>query len=218
MSNVLNDMAEKRRRDLASQGKLIDPMVFDDDKKKSKLINPMIIDVPTKSFEDKVYIALIVLEGTDTFFDGQYKVCMGRTECYRYLEKLFETYGSDVNPYKSKIITETKQTETETMNTKYYLMPYGEIISVYAFCKSVEDYYGKTAFDIDLYASEVEEDEDEEEEIESSPALNNIDLIVNRQAALTGISAKQLNELRNTTTDNVSNLFGHLQDDDGVNI
>lgn len=215
---VLATMGKDEDTEVSVPKNLINPMVFDDDKK-NKLINPMTFDAPTKSFEDKIYIVLIELESSDNLFDGQYKVCNGRTDCYRYLEKLFEIFGSDINAYRSKVITETKQTESETGNTKYYLMPYDEIASVYTFCKSVESYYGDTAFNIEEFVSDLEEDEEEsEDDVENAANSIDIETIINRQAALTGISAKQLNELRNTTSDSVSTLFGHLNDTDGVNV
>ena len=135
----------------------VDPMIFDKDSPysnapdKKKPINPMIFDVPTKSFEDKLYILLIVGENNDSMFDGNYKICNGRTECYRHIQSLIEAFGEDIDVHQSMVITETKQTETDTGNTKYYLINYPDSVSVYAFCKSVESFYSNDSFHIDDY-------------------------------------------------------------------
>lgn len=131
----------------------VDPMQFEKDSpyyQGKKGESPIVFDVPTKSFEDKKYIVLIYQESNDELFDGQYKVCNGRTECYRYIQTLIESFGEDINAHESKVITETKQTETDTGNGKYYMINYDDAISVYAFCKSVEEYYRGTAYDFSI--------------------------------------------------------------------
>ena len=136
---------------------IIDPMAFEKGSPYSienkKPINPMVFDAPTKSFEDKKYIVFINMEGNDDLFDGSFKICDGRTSCYRYIQNLIETFGTDLDVHESKIITETKQTESETGNTKYFMINYDEAISIYSFCKSVEGYYTDDKFDIDNYFS-----------------------------------------------------------------
>lgn len=142
----------------------IDPMSFEEPIPK-KGTNPMIFDTPTKSVEEKLYIVLLQAED-DPMFDGQYKICHGRTECFRFIESLCESFGDSFDPFESKVITETKQTETKTENTKYYLINLEDSISIYAFCKSVEGFYGERGFKIDDYfrvsdpITEKEEDPD----------------------------------------------------------
>ena len=147
----------------------INPMIFNDEPDKKKLINPMVFDVPTKSVEEKIYIVLLASGDDDEMFDGRYKICHGRTQCFRYIESLCQAFGGDFDPFESKVITETKQTETETENTKYYLINYENSISVYSFCKSVEGFYGENGFNIDDYFK-APSTEDEEAEAESSDA------------------------------------------------
>lgn len=128
---------------------LIDPMEFDKDspyyvEPEKKLINPLVVDALTKSVEDKIFIVLLKYDegdGNDDLFDGQYHICTGRTETYRYIEKLVQAFGTDINAHESKVITETKQTETESGEKKYYLIDYDDAISVYTFCKAVEENY-----------------------------------------------------------------------------
>ena len=142
---------------IKKSGTTVDPMIFDKDSPysntpdKKNLVNPMIFDVPTKSTEDKLYILFIVGENNDSMFDGNYKICNGRTECYRHIQSLIEAFGEDIDVHQSMVITETKQTETDTGNTKYYLINYTDAISVYAFCKSVESFYSNDIFSIDNY-------------------------------------------------------------------
>lgn len=134
--------------------KLIDPIIFENNKKNTEeVINPIVFDVPTKSFEDKIYLVLSVEDSNDCMFDGQFKICNGRTECYRYIQSLIETFGENYDVHESKVITETKQTETNTGNTKYYMIDLYDSVSVYAFCKSVEGYYNDFNFNIDDYFS-----------------------------------------------------------------
>lgn len=137
----------------------IDPMSFEE-KTPQKATNPMIFDVPTKSVEQKVYIVLLYGESNDELFDGQFKICHGRTECFRYIERLCQSFGNDFDPFESKVITETKQTETKTENTKYYLINLDEAVSVYSFCKTVEGFYGDNDFKIDDWFRAPSSDED----------------------------------------------------------
>lgn len=131
----------------------VDPMQFDKNSpyyqgKKSE--SPIVFDVPTKSFEDKKYIVLINQESNDELFDGQYKICNGRTECYRYIQTLIESFGDEIDAHNSKVITETKQVEADTGNSKYYMINLDDAISVYAFCKSVEGYYKGTVYEFSI--------------------------------------------------------------------
>ena len=150
----LDKLAEEA---IKKSGTAVDPMIFEKDspysntEDKKKSIQPMIFDAPTKSVEDKLYILFIVGENNDSMFDGNYKICNGRTECYRHIQSLIEAFGEDIDVHQSMVVTETKQTETDTGNTKYYLINYTEAISVYAFCKSVESFYSNDSFSIDAY-------------------------------------------------------------------
>ena len=131
----------------------VDPMQFDKNSpyyQGKKGESPIVFDVPTKSFEDKKYIVLINQESNDELFDGQYKICNGRTECYRYIQTLIEAFGDDIDAHNSKVITETKQVEADTGNSKYYMINLDDAISVYAFCKSVEDYYKGTVYEFSI--------------------------------------------------------------------
>ena len=148
----LDHLAEET---IKKSGSAVDPMIFEKDSpysnalEKKTPVQPMVFDVPTKSSEDKIYILLLVGENNDSMFDGNYKICTGRTECYRHIQSLIEAFGDDINVHDSMVITETKQTETDTGNRKYYLINYQDSISVYAFCKSVENFYSNDTFHID---------------------------------------------------------------------
>lgn len=130
--------------------------------------SPMVFDVPTKSTEDKKYIIFIVEGSSDGLYDGLFKICNSRTECYRHIKTLIETFGEDFNVYESKVITETKQIEAESGDSKYYMINYDDALTVYAFCKAVEMYYKGTVvdFDIDDYYAPPQQNE---------APINNID-------------------------------------------
>lgn len=166
-------MSENDKLKVNSQGKpLVDPMVFEKDspyyeKPEKELKQPMVFDVPTKSVEDKLFLVLIFMESQDELFDGSYKVCKGRTETFRYIEKLIQAFGDDVDVHNSKVMTETKQTETDSGDSKYYMINYEDCISVYAFCKGVEGNY--EGFNIDDFFSAPTDDS-----IRQPVDLNNI--------------------------------------------
>ena len=137
----------------------IDPMEFERESpyyQKPATEQAMVFDEPTKSFENKTFIVFIVEEGNDDMFDGHYKVCNGRTETYRYIQSLVESFGNDIDVHNSKIITETKQIEAETGNGKHYMTNFNSCLSIYAFCKGVEGFYEGSIlneFKIDDYFS-----------------------------------------------------------------
>ena len=119
-------------------------------------IDPLIHYAIEKSIEEKIYIVLYVLnseyteDDLDRIYHNIYSVCIGRSETYEDIKlKLNSSIGVDV--YKSIVITETLQTETSTSNTKYYLMPFNECISVYDFVKRVRPLMPKDDFDIDFF-------------------------------------------------------------------
>lgn len=152
---------------------LIEPMIFDERARKqpspnSQFIKPMDFDVRTKSTEEKIYIILyeVNIEGNDNFdqeiFGHIYSVCVGRTEAYLDIKNKLRSGGLDIDVHRSRIITETKQTETESGDRKYYMLPYNECLSVYSFCITVQDYYEDDGFDIEDYNnSDVPEHDDE---------------------------------------------------------
>ena len=122
-------------------------------------IDPLIHYAIEKSIEEKIYIVLYVLnsdyteEDLDRIYHNIYSVCIGRSETYEDIKlKLNSSIGVDV--YRSIVITETLQTETRTSNTKYYLMPFNECISVYEFVKRVQPLMPKDDFDIDFFIEE----------------------------------------------------------------
>lgn len=160
-----------------STKKPIEPIIFEnkenkamfveDDIKQAKFINPIEFDVNTKSFEEKLYIILYKLNlnekndlELDEYFENIYSICHGRTEAYSNIKNhLLSLSGEYIDIHKSKIITETKQTETDSGNRKYYLIPYEESISIYTFCKNVEDFYNSDSFDIEIYNTYNSDDE-----------------------------------------------------------
>ena len=150
IGDIIENFYEK---DKDKEEKLIDAFSFNKDKKEEKpnLINPITFEERDKGFEDKTYIILYYAqENEDDVYNRFYSICLGRTETYNDIkEKLVS--GINIDIHRSKIITETKQTETSTGNKKYYLIPLAECISVYTFCKSVESYYSMENFDIEDY-------------------------------------------------------------------
>lgn len=143
----------------------LEPLIFDTPELRSKFIKNddntttpnnyikgMEFDVKTKSFEDKIYIILYKINSSEDedIYQNIYSVCNGRTEAYRdIMDKLIS--GLDIDIHRSLIMTETKQTETQTGDRKYFMIPYNELISIYSFCVSVSDYYNNDDFDIEDY-------------------------------------------------------------------
>lgn len=152
---------------MTDENKLIEPLIFDSEEMRSKFIRSdsddirkntptpikgMDFDVYTKSVEEKLYIILYKIND-DTIPEDQcniYSLCVGRTEAYNDIKNKILS-GVDVDIHRSKIITETKQTDTNSGDRKYFLIPYEECISIYSFCISVRDYYSYDEFDIDDY-------------------------------------------------------------------
>lgn len=153
--------------------KLIDPVIFDKESKEG-LIEPVTF-FKEKSHEEKLYIILFKMEldevdEVDPFFENVYAICHGRTEAYMVIgDKLKHHYGQFIDVKKSIVITETKQKEIEHGLDKYFLIPLDECISIYQFCKNVEDAYYESEiyFDIDSYVF----DEYKEEQL-NKPARN----------------------------------------------
>lgn len=124
-------------------------------------IRPMQFTVRNKGFEEKIYIILYKINDIDEDLPESrtFSVCIGRTMAYSDIKnKLIE--GLDIDVHRSYIMTETKQIEATTGDEKYYMIPYSECMSVYAFCVSVANFYGEDDFDIEEYASgDVPEDD-----------------------------------------------------------
>ena len=116
------------------------------------MIRPIEYDAKAKSPEEKIYIILYKLnhDDYDEAYTQIFNICIGRTEAYSDIKSKLES-GMDIDVHVSKIITETKQTETASGDKKYYLLPYDDCISIYSFCKSVENYYSDDEFDIEEY-------------------------------------------------------------------
>lgn len=112
----------------------------------------MDFDTRDKSVEEKTYIILYRLEedDMDDIFSRCFSVCIGRTEAYNDIKNNLIS-GLNIDIHKSKVITETKQTESSTGDRKYYLIPYEECISIYTFLTSVSDYYSGDDFNIEEY-------------------------------------------------------------------
>lgn len=147
--------------------KLIDPFIYDEDKASKPpiqigsnfinpstgLIEPMEFTEKNKSFEEKTYIILYKIASNDMeleeMYNKLYSVCVGRTDAYLDIKDKLES-GLDIDIHRSMIITETLQTETNTGNKRYYLMPLGDCISIYSFCITVKEYF-QDDFDIEAY-------------------------------------------------------------------
>ena len=132
-----------------------------EDEEKPKLQKIMDFNVPTKSFEEKIYIILYRINGaTVDDFDGLFDVRIGRTETYESI-KMHLTSGMDIDIHASKIITEVKLKD-KNEDKKYFLIPFDECISIYAFFNSVSSYYSDDDFDIEDYnISKTDNDEEE---------------------------------------------------------
>lgn len=136
---------------------LIEPMIFDEQPNlrqvdpESGLIKPMDFDVKTKGIEEKVYIILYKIDTdmeNDMMYENIYSVKIGRTEAYSDIkEKLLS--GVNIDIHRSRVITETKQTETKTGDRKYFLMALEDCLSIYSFCISVSEYYSNDPFNIE---------------------------------------------------------------------
>lgn len=118
-----------------------------------KLINPMIFYAKKKKSEEKTYIILYFLnnDGNSDMFSKIYEICIGRTAAYLDIKNKLQS-GLSIDVHRSIVITETMQTETDTGNTKYYLIPFDECASVYSFCVSVASFFDMEDFNIEDYA------------------------------------------------------------------
>ena len=189
---------------------LFEPMIFEDQQKKEnkELVRPMEFDVRTKSVEEKLFIILYVLEedNLEKIYQNCYSICQGRTEAYSDIKSKLIS-GLNINVHKSKIITETKQTESETGDRKYYLIPLDECLSVYSFCISVSDFYSDDEFNIDDYVSEDDDSAD-------------TDKIIQQQKNSYSVLEELDSEYRKLLEQSIKreNFLRELGKDDGINV
>lgn len=144
-------MENENKMFLTDKDNLNPGLIFDETRENEQNI---INDIYTKSVEEKIYIILykIIDESIEEEYRNIYSLCVGRTEVYNdIINKL--TSGLDIDVNRSRIITETKQTESSTGNRKYYMLPYNECISVYAFCIQVKEFFDNIEFNIDDYVT-----------------------------------------------------------------
>lgn len=188
-----------------SDNKFIEPMIFNNQENAQPPISlqkGMDFDVREKSFEEKIFIILYKIEGDDIeeYQKNCFSICIGRTNTFNDIkEKLIS--GLDIDVHKSKIITETKQTESSTGDRKYFLLPYEECISVYAFCISVRDYYSDDDFNIEEFNnSEIPESD----EIESLPGYLSAEQLEYRKLLNASFNSdKFINELKKENGTNI---------------
>ena len=133
-----------------------------------KLYHPVIFDEPDnkelikfssqKSFEERMYFVIFSdnVDGLNIFerFDG-------RTACYRGIERLLKTYEY-VDPKDMIVLVEVIGKDRKTGEYKWFIMHPDDpgCKNAYEFCKSVEEQFGNTAFDIDEYTDDRPGEED----------------------------------------------------------
>lgn len=159
------DMDEKNEK------KLIDVFIPNEvdettsEKKNNNLKKVMDFTVPPKSYEEKTYIILYKICGSSVDdCDGLFDIEIGRTNTYETIKSHLIS-GMDIDIHSSKIITETKLKDKNN-DDKYFLIPFDECISIYAFFNSVSSYYDDE-FDIEDY-NNLKTDNDSDEELERS--------------------------------------------------
>ncbi len=147
--------------------KLFNPIIFDNQDHSEtvvqKPINPIIFEEKDKHYEEKTFIILYNIEpedDMDEIYTRIFSICKGRTEAYFDIKDKL-TSGLGVNIYTSKIITETKQTETKTESIKYFLLPFEDCLNIYAFCTAVQDFYSDDGFDINDYTGDSSREDDD---------------------------------------------------------
>lgn len=141
---------------MAEEKKLIEPITFKSpfikDPDDKPLIRPIQYEDREKSIEAKIYIILYQINNAeDDISSRTFSICTGRTAAYYDIKEKLQS-GVDIDVHRSYIITETKQTETSTGDIRYFMVPFKDMISVYAFCISNSDYFGDEGFDIEEYA------------------------------------------------------------------
>lgn len=197
------------------KGFITDPIIFNNESIKGKFIDspnnnpglivPMDFDTRTKDAEEKVYIILykIIDDSIEADMSNVYSLCLGRTEAYNDIKNKFQS-GLSVDMHRSKIITETKQTESSSGDRKYYLIPYDECISIYSFCIACQDYYSYDDFSIEDYNdSEVPENYNE---LETHPNFLTAEQLEYRKMLDAAMSRDDMfDRIRADTKENSSN-------------
>lgn len=98
-----------------------------------KLIKPMIYEAPTKGPEEKEYIILYFIDG-DSDYHQLFDKVIGRTNAYMAIASKAQMFGDTLDVGKSIVITETKQTITETQDIAYFLIHPNDALNIYDFC------------------------------------------------------------------------------------
>ena len=157
--------------DEKNEKKLIDVFIPNEvdettsEKKNNNLKKVMDFTVPPKSYEEKTYIILYKICGSSVDdCDGLFDIEIGRTNTYETIKSHLIS-GMDIDIHSSKIITETKLKDRNN-DDKYFLIPFDECISIYAFFNSVSSYYDDE-FDIEDF-NNLKTDNDSDEELERS--------------------------------------------------
>lgn len=139
---------------MAEVKQLTNPMAFEDDQK--PLINPMEFSVPTKAMEDKLYFLFFYIyeDGDRNMVTQQFEIARGRTAAYRKIHQYLMEFNLEtetIDLSQSFVLTETKEVDRSTGNQKYFITDVDDRVSIYAFCKMLESYFGPMAFDIDEF-------------------------------------------------------------------
>lgn len=120
--------------------------------KPQKYIRPIQYEDRDKTVEDKTYIILYILnDEEDDITSKTFSVCVGRTMAYMDIKNKLQS-GLSIDVHRSRILTETKQTETSTGDLRYFIVPFHKAISVYAFCVGQSEYFNDEEFSIEDYA------------------------------------------------------------------
>lgn len=121
-------------------------------KSNTEIIYPIKFVEKDKSPEEKIYILLYELNDIEDDVQSKtFSVCIGRTMAYLDIRNKLQS-GLSIDVHRSIILTETRQTETETGYSKYFMVPFKDAISVYAFCISSAPYFNDDEFDIEDYS------------------------------------------------------------------
>lgn len=139
--------------------KLIDPIVpYREEQPKENVVNnkkdliqPITFGVRTKSVEEKIYIIFYKLnECEDEDMSNIFSICIGRTETYSDIKNKLES-GMAIDVHRSRVMTETKQTDSNSGEERYFMIDYEDCISLYSFCKKSEYLYEDMNFSIEDY-------------------------------------------------------------------
>ncbi len=128
---------------------LVEPIKFykKEDLDENGLLKPIIFDEAPKGFEEKLYLVLYTYGNEDHSSENGWKLCTGRTETYEFIKSIID----EIDIFNSKILVETKKQDIKTGERGYYFLSIEKSLTVYAFCKSIEQYYGDDGFDIEDY-------------------------------------------------------------------